>query len=347
MMFKNHPLYLEDLNTILSTIDFSKLSGKSILITGATGLIGTQLIDALMLLNKRGGNIKIKAVGRNKLKASTRFGEYYDDPLFDFVEHDILFPFTEDIKVDYIIHGASNTHPLAYSEYPIETMLVNIKGAENTLNLSVRCTATLLYLSSVEIYGNAVGKDIFTEDYTGELNLSTSRACYTESKRASEALCQSYIAEKNVSVKIARLSRVFGPTFLESDSKASSQFIKKAIAKEDIVLKSTGEQFYSYTYVTDAIIAILFIMLNGKDGLAYNISNENCNIRLKDFAKACADYAGTNVIYDLPSEKEMKGFSIAMQAILDNTRLKELNWYPVYSFDNSLNRTIEIVSDKK
>ena len=340
-MNKNHPLYREDINNILTINGIDSLKGKSVLITGATGLIGVHLIDALMAL----GEVNVYAVGRSKNKAEERLGEYLGNPLFHFIEQDVCKPFAEDLYVDYIIPGASNTHPLAYSKYPIETIEINVKGIEHALQLAERCKATLLCMSSVEIYGNAAGDDIFTEDYSGKLNLSTSRACYTESKRLTEALCQSYISEKDVDVKIVRLSRIFGPTMLTSDSKASSQFIKKAIDNEDIILKSKGEQYFSYTYVTDAVAAIVYVMIFGRCGEAYNISNEKCNIHLKDFAQACAEYNGKSVVFDLPSEEEQKGYSIATQAILDNSKLKAIGFYPKYEMSDAVRRTIEILKN--
>lgn len=344
---KQHPLYLEDLNIILSDSIINRLHGKSFLITGATGMIGMCLIDALMLSNQRGAGITIYAVGRNKEKASQRLGEYYDNPLFHFVEQDVRQPFPKEIKPDIIIPLASNTHPLAYSQFPIETIEINVKGAEYALLKALECNATVLYPSSVEVYGNARGEDMFAEDYTGQLNLGNARACYPESKRVSEAICQSYLAQRKVKVKIARLSRVFGPTMLESDSKVSSQFIKKAIAGENIVLKSKGLQFFSYTYVADAIRGILFILLHGEFGTAYNISNEMCNVRLKDFAETCARFHRKNVVFDLPTEQEKSGFSIAQTAIMDCTKLKSLGWEPLYSFEKAISRTINILSQEK
>ena len=338
-MNKLHPLYQEDLRNVLSTKGIERLHGKSFLVTGATGLLGVHLIDSLMLM----GDVKVYAVGRCKEKALDRLGEYFNNPNFIFVEQDVCSPFPENLKVDYIIPGASNTHPLAYSKYPVETMLANIKGAENALELASRCNATVLYPSSVEIYGNARKNDVFTEDYTGQLNLSNSRACYTESKRACEALCQSYIAEKNVNVKIVRLSRIFVPTMLDSDTKASSQFIKKAISQENIVLKSKGEQFFSYTYISDAVSAMLCVLLNGGNGIAYNGSNENCDVQLKDFAQACADCCGKDVAFDLPSEQEQKGYSVASRAILSNERIKSIGFIPRYTLKDAINRTIEIL----
>lgn len=333
---KLHPLYQEDLSNILSVKGIETLKGKSILITGATGLIGVHMIDALMKL----GDVKVYAVGRSKETAAKRLGEYYDNPDFIFIEQDVCLPFSQDLHVDYIIPGASNTHPLAYSQYPIETIMINIMGAEHALELASRTNATVLYPSTVEIYGNARGNDVFTEEYTGELNLATSRSCYTESKRVSEALCQSYIAEKGVDVKIARLSRVFGPTMLESDTKASSQFIKKALAGEDIVLKSKGDQYFSYTYVTDAVAAMLHIMLNGETGKAYNISNDKCNVHLRDFASMCANIAGKEVVFDLPDIREVKGYSIVTKAIMNNSSLCNIGYNSKYSIGDSIQRTI-------
>lgn len=340
-MNKRHPLYQEDLLHILQTEGIDKLKSKTVLITGATGLIGVHLIDALMLL----GDVHIIAVGRSKNKAASRLGEYFDSPLFTFIEQDVCQPFPTNIHPDYIIPLASNTHPLAYSQYPIETMLINIKGAEHALNKAIECNATLLYPSTVEVYGNARGTDVFTEDYTGTLNLATSRACYTESKRSCEALCQSYISQRGAKVKIGRLCRVFGPTMLTSDSKASSQFINKAVASEDIILKSEGQQYFSYIYVTDAVTGLLHIMLHGELGIAYNISNHGCDVRLREFAQICANYNNKSVVFDLPSETERKGFSIASTAILDNERLKGIGWQPHYDMQDALNRTITILHE--
>lgn len=339
LLKKTHPLYIEDINYVLNVKEINRLKGKSVLITGATGLLGVHVVDTLMAL----GEVKVYAVGRNKTKAATRLGDYYNNPLFSFIEQDVCEPFAMDLNVDFIIVGASNTHPLAYSKYPIETICINVRGAEHALELAARCKAIVLYISSVEIYGDAIGQEVFDENITGRLNLATSRSCYTESKRVGEALCQSYNAERGVGVKIIRPSRIFGPTMLESDSKASSQFIMKALANEDIVLKSNGEQLFSYTYVSDAVAGMLHVMLHGEFGQAYNISNEKCNVHLKDFAQMCAECNGKNVVFDLPSETEQKGFSIAMKAILDNSKLKSIGFIPKYSIRDAINRTIEIL----
>ena len=343
MINKQHPLYNEDLDYVLNSMEVALFKDKSFLITGSTGLLGVFMIDVLMRANKKNLNISVYAVGRNRKKAEERLGDHFNDEHFHFIEQDVRQPLPSLLRVDYVIPLASNTHPLAYSQYPIETIDINIKGAEYALLKAVECGATILYPSSVEIYGNARGEDVFYEDYTGNLNLSTSRSCYTESKRVSEAMCQSFKEEKNVVVKIVRLSRVFGPTMLLSDSKASSQFIIKALNNENIVLKSKGEQFFSYTYVADAVCAMFHVLLHGINGFAYNISSCKCNIHLKDFAEECAKWSGKNVIFDLPTKTELMGFSVATKAILDNSKLKEIGWKEKYDIKTAIIRTLDIL----
>lgn len=340
-MNKGHRLYREDISNILSVKGVDELRGKSFLVTGATGMVGVMLIDALMAL----GDVKVIAVGRSKDKAKERLGEYFDNTNFEFLEHDVCAPFPKDIIVDYIIPMASNTHPLAYSKYPVETMMINLKGAEHALNLAESTGATVIYTSTNEVYGNAVSDEVFDEDSNGKLNLGNARACYNESKRSAEALCQSYISERGVKVKIARLCRIFGPTMLMTDTKASSQFIKKAVVDENIVLKSNGMQFFSYTYVADAVMGLLTVLLNGEYGMAYNVSSERTNVHLRDFARLCAEYNGKSVVYDIPDATEQAGYSIATQAILSNERIKQIGFIPQYDMEDAVKRTIEILRD--
>ena len=336
---KQHPFYQEDINYVLSTRGIETLRGKRVLITGATGLIGVHMIDVLMRL----GDVKVIAVGRNKEKAKVRLGEYLGHSDFSFLEQDVLDPFPKGLTADIIIPLASNTHPLAYSRYPVETVLINVRGAENALSLARRSGAKVLYPSTVEVYGVSDWKKSFSESDTGRLNLATSRACYTESKRVSEALCQSYLAEYGVESKIVRLPRVFGPTMLGSDTKASSQFIIKALRREDVVLKSKGDQYFSYCYVSDAVAAMLYILLHGKVGEAYNVSSPACNILLKDFAGLCAWFNRKQVVFDLPSSTESKGYSIADWAILDNNKLTALGFSLKYGIKEAIERTMTIL----
>ena len=342
-MNKKNRLYQEDLQNILSVNGIEQLRGKHFLITGATGLIGRNLIDALMLYNQRGAEIKVTAIGRSKDRAKELFDMYYENSCFCFLEQDVSKPFPLSIKPDYILPLASNTHPLAYSLYPVETMQINLQGVVNALDYARRCGAMVIYPSSVEVYGNAREMQVFSEDDTGLLNLNNSRSCYTESKRSSEAFCQSYANEYGVKVKIVRLCRIIGPTMNMSDSKASSQFIKKALAGEDIVLKSRGDQYFSYLYVSDAVKAILMVILHGDFSSPYNISSTSSNITLKGFAETCAKVVNSKVVFEIPSEAECKGYSMAYRAVLINKKLMDLGWKPNYDIENAIRRTLYIL----
>lgn len=339
---KHHPLYQEDLHRICTKEVQKFFAGKRFAITGATGLLGVQLIDALMLIE----NITIYAFGRSTEKAKERLGEYFHNHNFYFIECDVQheLPYVE---VDYILPLASNTHPIAYSQYPVETILLNTRGCENALELARKTGAEVLYPSSVEVYGNAWNEnDVFTEDYVGRLDLSTARAGYPESKRVCETLCLSYMQEYGVQVKIVRLSRIFGPTMLLDDSKASSQFIKNALNRENVVLKSNGQQRYSYTYVADAVAAMLHILQYGKSGDAYNISNNSCIIKLKDFAALCAKEVRKDVIFNMPSTEEYNGYSAALNAILSNEKLKQIGFTASVAIEEGIKRTIKIFKSK-
>lgn len=328
-------------------IDWNLLKNKKFLISGATGMIGKCLIDIIMYKNKTENlNCTIIALGRNKEKASNRLGEYFDNSNFKFIESDINRAIDiEDEKIDYILHAASSTHPLQYSNDPIGTITANVMGTYNLLELgSEKNVERFLFASSVEIYGeNKRDIDKFDESYLGYINCNTLRAGYPESKRTGETLCQAFIKQKNLDVVIARLSRVFGPTMLMSDSKASSQFIKNGINEENIILKSEGLQNYSYSYVFDAVIGLLICLTKGKCGEAYNIADEKFDVTLKEFAKACASTVNKEVIFDLPSETERAGYSTATKALLDNNKIKQLGYNVEQDFNNRINDTIKIL----
>lgn len=344
MHILEHELYQDDIKRCSQlSVDWKKLQNKSIMITGASGLIGSFLIDVLMYKQL---NCKIYAVGRNQEKAKKRFSAYWEDENFVFVSADINESIELDAdKIDYIVHAASNTHPIAYAEDPIGTVTTNVIGTYNLLEFAAKKgTQRFAFLSSVEIYGENRGDcERFTEDYCGYIDCNTMRAGYPESKRAGEALCQAYIKQKNMDIVIPRLPRTYGPTMQMSDSKAIAQFIKKGIAREDVVLKSEGTQFYSYCYVADSVSGILWCLLEGNCGEAYNIADEQSDVLMKELAKIIADYAGTKVVFDIPDAKESQGYSKATKAVLDSSKLKSLGWSASYSMKEGLERTIEIL----
>lgn len=319
------------------------LRDVSILVTGATGLIGSCAIDVLSVLNKEFcANIKIYALGRNKNKIESRFGKNVIP-----VEQDIINPLDKKIEYDYIIHAASNADPKSYALQPVETILTNVLGNKNILDYCAGYLKTKMILtSSFEVYGELKGQDIFWENMSGIIDQTVLRNGYPESKRCSELLVRSYVDEYGVGAIIARLPSVYGPTMLESDSKAHAQFIRNALNGENIVLKSKGEQTRTYCYVLDVVSALFKLLCAGKDGEIYNVSNENSIASIAEVAKTCAEIAGTKVVFDLPSEVEAKGFSRSRNCILDNKKLKDLGWSGKYSLREGLEETLEYLRRK-
>lgn len=341
--------YLEDIKTIaVLNLPWEQLENSSIMISGATGMIGSFLIDVLMERNASyHTNCHVYALGRNESRAKERFSSYWSSTLFDFIIHDIVEPFSMDSlpPIQYFLHLASNTHPLQYANDPIGTITTNIIGLKSILDAaSASNCRRVLFASSNEIYGENRGDtELFTEDYLGYIDCNSLRAGYPESKRCGEALCQAYIRQKDLDVVIARLTRSYGPSMLMTDSKASSQFLKKGIAGEDIVLKSAGMQYFSYTYVADAVSGLLYTLLLGNKGEAYNIADESGDVRLKDLAGMIADYCGTKVVFDIPDEVESAGFSKATKARLDGSKLKGLGWKPIYTVKEGIEQTLTIL----
>lgn len=337
--------YQEQLCNIMNvTLPWDKLSNQTVMITGATGMIGRCLIDFLMLLNsEQNANIKIIALSRNEEWARISFDSYWNNELFRYVPCDVNSAIPDVGNVDYIIHAASNTHPMQYSKEPIGTIASNVIGTKNLLDYAAFHEARrFCFLSSVEIYGENRGDvEKFSEEYLGYIDCNTLRAGYPEGKRVGETLCNAYKQTYGLDFVIPRLSRVYGPTMLSSDSKAISQFIKRAATGDDIVLKSEGNQKYSYTFVTDAVSGILCTLLVGKSGAAYNIANEESDIALKDLAGILADIAGTKVVFELPDEAERKGYSTATKAMLDASKLQKLGWMPYVTMREGLECTVD------
>ena len=341
--------YMEDIHDVCSLeLPWQKLKNKSIMLSGATGLIGSFLVDVVLEKNINDNlNCTVYALGRNKEKAIARFSEHQNNPHLVFIPYDVKLPLILDNigVVDYILHLASNTHPMLYATDPIGTITTNIIGLQNMLEFSVEHKATrFVFSSSNEIYGENRGDvEIFDEDYCGYIDCNTLRAGYPESKRCGEALCQAYKAQKDLDVIIARVTRSYGPTMNMSDTKAVSQFIKKGIAGENIVLKSTGTQYYSYTYMADAVSGLLWAMLAGENGEAYNIADIHSDIMLKDLASIIAEINDKEVFFEIPDEVEAAGYSKATKARLNGSKLQNLGWNPRYDIKSGMERTINIL----
>lgn len=356
----DNELYKQDVSAVASLdLPWEKFQDSSVLISGGSGLVGSFFVDVIQELNNKIGlNCKVYAMGRNIEKAKERFDYCWDSEYFEFVSQDInesledndviksnFAGINADAKIGYVLHLASNTHPVAYSTDPIGTITTNIIGTKNMLDFAVTHGAKrFAFASSNEIYGENRGDvEFFDEKYSGYVDCNTLRAGYPESKRCGEALCQAYMKQSGLDVVIPRLTRSYGPTMLMSDTKAISQFIRKGIAGEDIVLKSEGTQYYSYTYVADAVSGLLTVLLKGESGEAYNIADEASDIMLRDLAAIIAGKAGKQVVFELPDEVEKAGYSTATKARLLGDKIKTLGWKPIYDIKAGIERTIDIL----
>ena len=325
-------------------LPWEKLRGKVILITGGTGLVGSFLIDVLAVANL---GCKVFLFGRSEEKAKARFAEYWHDGWIEFVKWDAAastLP-TIDGSVDFVLHLARNTHPVAYATDPIGTITANVIALKNLLELAAakKCSR-FLFASSNEIYGENRGDvELFDEKYCGYIDCNTLRAGYPESKRCGEALCQAYIKQKGLDCVIARLTRTYGPTILPTDTKAISQFFNNALRGEDIVLKSEGRQYYSYQHVADSVLGLLIVLLKGEKGSAYNIADESGDITLRELAKLIAEQADREVMFDVPDVVEAAGFSKATKARLDGLKLKGLGWSPNYDIRTGVVSTMNVL----
>lgn len=349
----DNPLYLEDVRYVADLdLSWDSLQDKRVLITGASGLIGSFFVDVLMERNRAHSmGCSIWALGRNEEAARKRFFRYLDSPWFHFVPHDIndSLEGKMDEAFDYILHLASNTHPVAYATNPVATITTNVLGTDHLLRYAVSHNVKrFVFASSNEVYGENRGDvEFFNETYCGYIDSNTLRAGYPESKRCGEALCQAYHKELGIDVVIPRFTRSYGPTMLMSDTKAVSQFIRNGIRGQDIVLKSEGNQYYSYTYAADAAAGLLAVMLCGKCGEAYNIADSKSDITLRDLSHIIADLCNTEVIFEIPDAVEKAGYSTATKARLDGSRLKGLGWSMKYDIRTGIERTIDIMRSKE
>lgn len=337
----------QDINRIASSnISWDKLEGSTVLVTGATGFIGSYIISSLMQrVIDKGADIRVIAMVRNEQRAREKFADYMELGKIDFIVGDVKEPVNSDKKADYIIHCASNAAPDLYASDPAGTMEINFFGTSHLLKYATKCGAKkFLYVSTIEVYGKTENLDTIGEEDFGFISSSNVRSCYPESKKCCENLTICYGKQYGLDVSIGRLSYIYGAGMSKTDAKVCALFARKVAAGEDIVLKSTGEQLRSYTYVSDAITGILTVLLDGENGEAYNIASSKSRITIVDMArKYCALFPekGSEVKFDLPSDYDKGAFSFIANAVLDSTKLESLGWDAEVCLDDGLTYAVQ------
>ena len=337
--------YQESINRVAELpLPWDILSNCNILITGATGLIGSCLVNILMARQPK--DYCVYAMGRNRERLEKLFKDYLTDNHFKILIGDVSKSIDFETSFHYIVHAAGGATPAEFSMRPVEVMISNIVGVYNLMEYGRKHDLKrFLYISSGEVYGEGDGR-IFTEEYSGFVDSMKSRSCYPSSKRASETLCVSYAAEYDVDVVIARPCHIYGPCFTENDDRVYAQFIRNVLREEDIVMKSDGSQFRSWCYVADCVSALLYILFKGKNCQAYNIANESSNISIKELAKLIADLAGRNVITIVPNTKEKQGFNVVTRSVFSTDKLEGLGWKPCVDIISGIETTLSELKTK-
>jgi len=323
-------LYQSDIRESLSSVlKIEELKNSRILITGATGLVCSAIVD---LLVSSDFNITVYAAGRSEKKVVERFeGEVI------FLLYDATKPITFEVDVDYIIHGASNASPNLYVNEPVETMQANINGIQNLLEYAhKKSVKKVIYISSSEVYGRKESIKPFKENQYGFIDLLNPRSSYSIAKRAAETICVSYWSEYGVPFNVVRLGHIYGPSASKSDKRVSSDFAYKA---------AEGKQIRSYCYSLDCASAILSVLTSGIDGEAYNISYKNSIINIREMAEYLAEAVGVEVIFDIPTQLEASAFNPMDNSSLDSTKLESLGWKGKFSARIGLEHTVQILKE--
>ena len=334
--------YWDDIQAVSALqLPWEKLSNCNILVAGASGLIGSSLVEVLM--ERRNRDYCVFAMGRNKDRMEKLFQKYLEDTTFHILLGDVSSPLTFTQPFHYIIHAASGASPSNFSLHPVEVMKANVYGVVNLLEYGrIHEMKRFLYISSGEVYGEGDGR-VFTEDYCGIVDSMSPRSCYPSSKRAAETLCVSYMSEYNTDVVIARPCHVYGPHFTESDNRVYAQFIRNILNNEDVVMKSSGEQYRSWCYVVDCVSALLHILLKGECGHVYNIADRHSNVTIKQLAKLIAKIGHKKVVFKNPSDSEKKGYNVVSQSIYSIDKLIQLGFKESTTLEEGLMNSINLL----
>ena len=336
--------YWEEVHLVVSCIpDIAKLFGKSVLITGATGMICSAVTELLFWLNKESNaNIHIILAGRSRERTQQRFYCYKEGKDYSFLEYDATKGNGVDVSPDYIIHGASPADPASFIKQPVETMFANLIGLKSLLDTTRENARTrLLYISSSEVYGKKEENRPYHESDYGYVDILNPRASYPSSKRAAETMCAAYHEEYGVDFVVVRPGHIYGPTITDKDSRASAQFTRLAAQGENIVLKSAGTQLRSYCYTLDCASAILTVLLHGECSEAYNISNSQSIVSIRELAECIAKVAGVEVVFQQASGEEQKSYNLMDNSSLDSTKLQSLGWNGCYSLIKGVESTVK------
>lgn len=339
----------EDMNYIInSALPWNDLSGKTVLITGANGLIASYLVETLLLLNDKNileEPIQVIGLVRNKEKAYNRFSSYCGrDDLYLLVQ-DVCVAIDNILSVDYIIHAASQASPKYYGKDPTGTLKSNVIGTYNLLEYARKNgVKSFLFISSEEVYGELTDEQIPTSEVDfGPLDPFQVRSCYAESKRMGETMCISWHHQYNVPIKIVRPYHIYGPGMDLEDGRVFADFVADIVNSRNILLNSDGTATRSFCYLADAIVAIFSVFLIGDVAAVYNIGNDRGEISIRGLAELLVDLFPDKNLQVVTEKEVLPGYirSNCMRTCPDITKLKAIGWMPTFGLADGFYRTIK------
>lgn len=334
-----------DLKYIAGQIEKLNFEDSVFFITGATGLIGSVLIKALLKYNALYCHCcRVIGLVRDIQKVEKIFDMEKADSNLEFCICDVTGNISYNGKVDYVIHAASETKSINMISNPVETIWTSVCGTKNMLDFACsKKVKGFVYLSSMEVFGKAKSKDKrVTEKQLGYIDLENVRSCYPESKRLAENMCVCYLKEYGLPVTVARLAQTFGAGVPSSDMRVFAQFARSIINNQDIVLHTSGNSYGNYVYTADAAVALFLLLKEGVSGEVYTVVNEESTMRIKDMAYLLAnEIAGgqLSVVFDIPNDDKY-GYAPDTILSLSSQKLRDLGWQPKYGLKESYERLI-------
>ena len=347
---KEKNVLAEDFEAVAqSDLPWEAFKGRSFVVTGATGLVGSLLVRALLYCDQvHGLGIKVYALVRNVEKAKQIFGETNAPEYLvaDLAKDEIA----GDFACDYVIHAAAVTTSKLMVSDPVGTIRTAIDGTEKMLKLAVEKKAkSFVYISSMEVYGQPKTAGKTAEKDLGYIDINTVRSCYPEGKRMCECLCNAYAAQYGLNIKSARLAQTFGAGILPTENRVFAQFARSAVKGDDIVLHTTGESEGNYVYTADAVRAILMLLEKGESGEAYNIANEESHTTIRDMAQLVAEQiagGAIKVVLDIPEDASSLGYAPPVKMWLDASKMRALGWQPTVGLADAYRRMISYMDDQ-
>lgn len=339
----------QDLESLLSGgIDWEKFRGVRVLVTGATGLVGSMVVRSLLYADNR-MNLELEVIGliRNREKADRIYSGCPGRDSLSFCLDDLSGdnPISVDGSVDYIVHAAAVTTSRIMVADPVGTIDVALKGTRNILNLAAeKKTRGTVYISSMEIYGQSSNPDDTTEEDLGYVDLTAVRSCYPEGKRMCECMCTAYAAQYGLKITSARLAQTFGAGVLPTENRVFAQFAKSALRGENIVLRTEGRSEGNYVYTIDAVKAILMLLYKGEPGQAYNVANEESHTTIRRMAELVSKTLSegkSEVIIDIPENSGSLGYAPDVRMKLNAGKMRRLGWKPTVGLSDAYRRMAE------